>query len=404
MHGRRQEIHQLYLFTPGCFRPGGGNPVLASSVNVAPINQACQSSNNTCLGLSFTANWAAIGGLGDAAINFAVIAPTPEIIDAELGLSGATGLANDTAIYSIGTSLGGSLLGQRTVIADMPRAALTFAGTPPTPEMAVFVADDLNVPEGSAASDIDKQFSQTGTNGGCTNCMSDSEEPGSVIVFPKFIQGTVSTSEGTSLPITELEIGVVCPKGVICPEHEPVKIRFHWVCGTNEANVAGIFICQETNFDINATVFEKIVLTPNGENAGFYTTGGLNNSLPSKFSPAANCPNGGGYLIAWVINPANDQPIKFDGLIGDAHLRPGSPAGGGAFAGSALARRTTMRSRSRRIPIWPTALPLRPTPTALSSSTAQPVITRRSPARSWETSGTPTSRPVRPSPLGSSLC
>jgi hypothetical protein len=65
--------------------------------------------------------------------------------------------------------------------------------------------------------------------------LSDSQEPGSVIVFPKFIQGTLALPEGGTAPITELEIGVACPKGVICPEHEAVKIRFHWVCGTTEA-------------------------------------------------------------------------------------------------------------------------------------------------------------------------
>src|SRR6516165_9645301 len=153
--------------------------------------------------------------------------------------------------------------------------------------------------------------------------LSDSQEPGSVIVFPKFIQGTTELPEGGTAPVTELEIGVVCPKGVVCAEHQPVKIRFHWVCGTTAADIANSFICKETDFDITATVYEKIVLTPNGENAGAYAAG-----LPTKFSPGANCPNGGGYLIGWVINPANDQPIKFDGLIGDAHLRPGSPAGG----------------------------------------------------------------------------
>jgi hypothetical protein len=148
--------------------------------------------------------------------------------------------------------------------------------------------------------------------------LSDSQEPGSVIVFPKFIQGSVALPEGGRAPITELEVGVVCPKGVVCPEHQPVKIRFHWVCGTNEAAAATSFVCKETDFDVTATVYEKIVLTPNGETPGLYTSG-----LPNHFSPAANCPKGGGYLIGWVINPANDQPVKFDGLIGDAHLRPG---------------------------------------------------------------------------------
>jgi hypothetical protein len=150
--------------------------------------------------------------------------------------------------------------------------------------------------------------------------LSDSQEPGSVIVFPKFIQGIAPLPEGPVTPQTELEIGVVCPKGVTCSEHQAIKIRFHWVCGTTEADLAGSFVCKETDFDINATVFEKIVLTPNGEAAGFYPVAG--GGLPTKFAPAANCPNGGGYLIGWVISPTNDKPIKFDGLIGDAQLRP----------------------------------------------------------------------------------
>jgi hypothetical protein len=157
--------------------------------------------------------------------------------------------------------------------------------------------------------------------------LSDSQEPGSVIVFPKFIQGTVRLPEGGTAPITELEVGVVCPKGVTCGEHQAVKIRFHWVCGTTEANAATSFVCKETDFDITATVYEKIVLTPNGEATS--TSG-----LPNHFSPPPGCPQGGGYLIGWVINPTNDQPIKFDGLIGDAHLRPG---GGETGSPTALA-------------------------------------------------------------------
>jgi hypothetical protein len=151
--------------------------------------------------------------------------------------------------------------------------------------------------------------------------LSDSQEPGSVIVFPKFIQGSVALPEGGRAPVTELEIGVVCPKGATCPEHMPVKIRFHWVCGTNQAAEATSFVCKETDFDITSTVYEKIVLTPNGETISQYTSG-----LPNHFAPPPECPQGGGYLIGWVINPANDKPIKFDGLIGDAHLRPGPAA------------------------------------------------------------------------------
>ena len=101
---------------------------------------------------------------------------------------------------------------------------------------------------------------------------------------------------------------------------------FHWVCGATEADEATSFVCQETDFDITATVFEKIVLTPNGETIGFYKGEDPTGGLPNHFAPAANCPQGGGYLIGWVISPANDRPIKFDGLIGDAVLRPSSAA------------------------------------------------------------------------------
>src|SRR5215831_4435150 len=63
--------------------------------------------------------------------------------------------------------------------------------------------------------------------------LSDSQEPGSVIVFPKFIRGTVALPEGGTAPRTEIEIGVVCPKRATCSEHQAVKIRLHWVCGTS---------------------------------------------------------------------------------------------------------------------------------------------------------------------------
>jgi hypothetical protein len=151
--------------------------------------------------------------------------------------------------------------------------------------------------------------------------LSDSQEPGSVIVFPKFVQGTVALPEGGTIPISVLKISVVCPKGVTCAEHQLVKIRLHWVCGTSEANLAGSFICQENNFDITATVFERIVLVSDGSPPNFYGSG-----LPTKTIPEAPCSRG--YLIGWVISPATDGPIKFDGLIGNAVLRPGSQTSG----------------------------------------------------------------------------
>lgn len=139
--------------------------------------------------------------------------------------------------------------------------------------------------------------------------LSDSQEPGSVIVFPKFITGTVALPEGGTAPRTELEVGIVCPVGATCPEHQSVKIRFHWVC-PGDQSFANKLICREVDFDVTASVNEKLVLVPNGV--------GTADGVGTRFVPAAPCPMG--YLIGWVVN-TSDRPIKFDGLIGDAVLR-----------------------------------------------------------------------------------
>jgi hypothetical protein len=140
--------------------------------------------------------------------------------------------------------------------------------------------------------------------------LSDSEEAGSVLIFPKFIRGTVTLPEGVLAPQSELEIGVVCPKGFVCSEHLAIKIRAHWVCPGSD-DVTTKFVCQETDFDITCTVFEKCVLTPDGA--------AISAGVPTKVVPRAECPRG--YLIAWVIRPSDDTPISFNGLVGDAVLR-----------------------------------------------------------------------------------
>ena len=142
--------------------------------------------------------------------------------------------------------------------------------------------------------------------------LSDSQEPGSVIVFPKFIQGTVTLPEGGTAPRTEIEIGVQCPPGLTCAEHQAVKLRLHWVCPGPQHFDAKL-ICRETDFDVTATVWEKIVLVPDGT-----FTGVSNHTVP-----AAPCPRG--YLVAWVID-TSDRPIKFDGLVGDAVIRKSGTA------------------------------------------------------------------------------
>jgi hypothetical protein len=139
--------------------------------------------------------------------------------------------------------------------------------------------------------------------------LSDSQEPGSVIVFPKFITGTVALPEGGTAPATEIEVGIVCPVGATCPEHQSVKIRFHWVC-PGDQSFPDKLICRETDFDVTASVNEKVVLVPNGA--------GTSDGVGTRFVPPPPCPRG--YLIGWVVN-TSDRPIKFDGLIGDAVLR-----------------------------------------------------------------------------------
>jgi hypothetical protein len=143
--------------------------------------------------------------------------------------------------------------------------------------------------------------------------LSDSQVPGSVIVFPKFVKGTVTLPEGGTAPKTEIEIGIVCPEGETCAEHESVKLLFHWVC-PGDQSFPDKLICKETNFVVTMTVFEKIVLSPDGIFAGVTT----------RTVPAAPCDRG--YLIGWVIRPSDDQPIKYDGLIGDAVIRAAGTA------------------------------------------------------------------------------
>ena len=144
--------------------------------------------------------------------------------------------------------------------------------------------------------------------------LNNSQVPGSVIVFPKFVQGLVvlpelkpaGASQLVEVPATEIEIGVMCPSGVSCSEAQTVRIRFHWICPPSVGDV-----CSETDFDVTASVGEKIVFTPNGGP----TTDGVSN----KVVPPAGCPKG--YLIGWVVGPTNDQPIKFDALTGDGVIR-----------------------------------------------------------------------------------
>ena len=144
--------------------------------------------------------------------------------------------------------------------------------------------------------------------------LNDASEPGSVIIFPKFVANQVHV-DGSLVAQTEIELGAVCPPEYVnaggnCPEHQQVKVRMHYVCpGTEGVNSN---ICPESDFDVFLTVYGKVAFSPDGTP--------INGNSPPLVPPAP-CPRG--YLIGWVINPATDLPVSFNGLIGDAVIRGG---------------------------------------------------------------------------------
>ena len=139
---------------------------------------------------------------------------------------------------------------------------------------------------------------------------SASEQPGSVIVFPKFMKGTVAV-DGVMKAQTEIEVRARCPIRATCPEDEPVKIKFHWVCPGDDA--AASLVCKAAGFDLLLSVNGKASFNPeNPQTSG------------EDRARVAPCPSG--YLIGWVISATSDRPIKYDGLTGIAVLRDGNGA------------------------------------------------------------------------------
>jgi hypothetical protein len=149
--------------------------------------------------------------------------------------------------------------------------------------------------------------------------LSDSQQPGSVIVFPKFIGGRSAAGgpvvvDGVPLPRTEIELGVVCPPGVArsltqCFQHQTIKVHGDWVCPGSQDPFFK-YVCQDTSFDVYLSLDGKLAFSADGARVPYWTN--------QVFVPAPQCKNG--YLIMWVVDNAG-RAIKFDGLIGDAVLR-----------------------------------------------------------------------------------
>ena len=143
--------------------------------------------------------------------------------------------------------------------------------------------------------------------------LTDSEQPGSFIVFPKIHAGKLANG----IAQTTIEIGVVCPNnfnaGVNppCQQEQPVKIKLHWVCpATVQKGAAGF--CQSQDFELHTTVFGKLEF----DAAGRVTVGPFD--LNGGIIPIPQCD--AGYLIAYVIDNFGN-PISFNGLIGEEVLR-----------------------------------------------------------------------------------
>ena len=91
----------------------------------------------------------------------------------------------------------------------------------------------------------------------------DLSQPGSVIIFPKFINLPAVTVDGVLVPRTEIEVGVVCPVGATCVEHESIKVRFHWVCPAVENQNSNT--CLESDFDLTLSIDGKLAFPPTAQ-------------------------------------------------------------------------------------------------------------------------------------------
>jgi len=144
----------------------------------------------------------------------------------------------------------------------------------------------------------------------------DPNEPGSVLVFPKFVRGTVAAGE----PATEIEISVHCPAGLnvdgFCTLPVPgtnVRMEGHWVCPGQFSTS----ICKENDFFITTTIEGTVSFNTEGSAVG--------TNFATVRVPAAPCPEG--FLVLWAVDNVG-RPINFNGLLGVAEVRWNSHAAG----------------------------------------------------------------------------
>src|SRR3979490_3078158 len=97
-----------------------------------------------------------------------------------------------------------------------------------------------------------------GVAGPAAAWISDSEQPGIVLVFPKYRKYAQFTTDQGYVPNTEFEISVRCPLNSdgtkfdcsTLRDFPNVRLKGHWVCaGDNGPEEAGI--CHESDFVVS---------------------------------------------------------------------------------------------------------------------------------------------------------
>jgi len=144
------------------------------------------------------------------------------------------------------------------------------------------------------------------------------QEPGSVLVFHKFLRGFVNSGDGTQLPASAFEISLQCPPetgadrtcGIISGTSiiPTIPIHAHWVCPGDVTAVDGARNCPDVDFILHLTINGTVWISPEGNLSG------------TDIVPPPPCPKG--FLILWVESPISaDTPISWNGLTGDAVVR-----------------------------------------------------------------------------------
>jgi hypothetical protein len=135
---------------------------------------------------------------------------------------------------------------------------------------------------------------------------------GSVLVFAKFIRGSVAV-DSMMMPATEISIHVACPPDLPCPGDDPVRIRAHWVCPGSQS-LGSKLICKETGFEFTVPKNGTAVFNPDNI--------AIAGSNPVRV-PAPPCARG--FLVAWVID-GSSRPISLNRLSGKVTLRESGSA------------------------------------------------------------------------------